>query len=110
MAFSTSYKLFGHRKDQLGKVNGEYAFNSTRKHSTADINHISSLYCNLSCDMARATHRIGNSLYETGVYEIIQSHSSAPSVGVPKNVEDAKRKKPWKQILPLEIITGVSLT
>ena len=49
--------------------------------------------------MERASRRIGNSLFETGVYEIIQSHSSVPTVGVPKNVEDAKRKKPMATAL-----------
>ena len=98
-AFSTSYKLFGHRKDQLGRVNGEYVFKSTRKHSSADTNNISFLYCNLSYNMERASRRIGNSLFETGVYEIIQSHSSVPTVGVPRNVGDAKRKKPMATAL-----------
>ena len=70
-AFSTSYKLFGHRKDQLGRGNGEYVFNSTRKQSSVDTSNISFLYCNLSYNMERASRRISNSLFETGVYEII---------------------------------------
>ena len=41
--------------------------------------------------MEKAARRIGNSLYETGVYEIIQAHSKVPSVGIPNNIEVAKR-------------------
>ena len=95
MALSSSYKLFGYRKEQLGKVNGKYVFknNTNCKYSIDTIDNISFLYCNLSYNMEMAARRIGNSLYETGVYEIIQSHSSVPSVGNPKNVEDAKREK-----------------
>ena len=49
--------------------------------------------------MERASRRIGNSLFETGEYEIIQSHSSVPSVGVPRNAEDTKRKVPMATTL-----------
>ena len=95
MALSTSYKLFGHRKEQLGKVNGKYVFknNSNGKHSIDTFNNISFLYCNLSYNMEIAARRIGNSLYETGVYEIIQSHSNVPTAGISKDVEDSKRTK-----------------
>ena len=43
--------------------------------------------------MEMAACRIGNSLYETGVYEIIQSHSNVPTAGISKDVEDSKRTK-----------------
>ena len=79
---SSSYKLFGHRKDQLGKHNGEYVFKSSSNISKNDINNISSIYCNLSYNMEKAARRIGNALYETGVYETIQANSNIPSVGV----------------------------
>ena len=95
MALSSSYKLFGYRKEQLGKVNGKYVFknNSNGKHSIDTFNNISFLYCNLSYNMEIAARRIGNSLYETGVYEIIQSHSNVPTAGISKDVEDSKRTK-----------------
>ena len=79
---SSSYKLFGHRKDQLGKNNGEYVFKSSSNISKHDIDNISSIYCNLSYNMEKAARRIGNALYETGVYESIQANSNVPSVGV----------------------------
>ena len=100
-AFSTSYKLFGHRKDHLGRFNGEYVFKSKHKLSTADTNNISFLYCNLSYNMERASRRIGNSLFETGVYEIIQSHSKVPTVSVPRNVDEAKKKIPMATALAI---------
>ena len=91
-AMSSSYKLFGYRKNQLGRDNGEYVFkNISGKYSNDVTNNISFLYCNLAYNMEKAARRIGNSLYETGVYEIIQAHSKVPSVGIPNNIEVAKR-------------------
>ena len=87
---SSSYKLFGFRKNQLGRDNGEYVFKKlSAKYSNDDSNKISFLFCNLSFNMEKAARRIGNSLFETGVYEVIQNHSKVPSVGVP-NRNDKK--------------------
>ena len=46
---SSSYKLFGFRKNQLGRDNGEYVFkNLSSKYSKDDTNRISFLFSNLS--------------------------------------------------------------
>ena len=41
--------------------------------------------------MEKSSHRIGNSLYETGVYETVKAHSHIPLVGVSKKTEEVEK-------------------
>ena len=117
-SISTSYKLFGHRKDQRTKNNGEYVFKSSPNITNQDTNNISSIYCNLSYNMEKASRRIGNAFYETGVYEAVQTHSNIPSVGI-SNIATFhgevktqllhSRKGSWYVFLPSPYVSGVKI-
>ena len=81
MGLSNSYKLFGHRKEQTTKLLGEYVCNKLSNFSNVICKNISDIYCNLSYKMEKGARRIGNSLFETGVYEEVQIHAKVPRVG-----------------------------
>ena len=98
-SISISYKLFGHRKDQRTKNNGEYVSNSSSNITNQDTNSVSSIYCNLSYNMEKASRRIGNAFYETGVYEAVQAHSNIPSVGVSNSANKESNHKNLSQLL-----------
>ena len=101
MGLSTSYKLFGYRKDYLTNKNGEYVFKSNNNVPKDQISNISSFYSNLSYNMEMAARRIGDSFYETGVYEYIQTHCNVPAVGVQMLSEDYKKKKSFATALAI---------
>ena len=91
---SKSYKIFGHRKDQTTKLLGEYICNKLSNISDEICKTTSEIYCNLSYKMEKGARRIGNSLFETGVYEEVQIHAKVPRVAKDTSKKgEAKAKK-----------------
>ena len=87
---NTSYKLFGHRKDQRSKYNGEYVLKTCTNICSAVKDSIPKLYSQFSYSVEKAARRVGNSLFETGVYEQVNDVSKIPSVG---KVGKSKKKR-----------------
>ena len=81
---NTSYKLVGHRKDPLSNVNSEYSYKPGTEET--DKNWLNDIYCDLAYKMERCARRLGNALYETGIYSYVQSSCKIPAVAKPKPI------------------------
>ena len=77
---NTSYKLVGHRKDPLSNVNSEYSFIPGSRQS--HIQMLRNIYCGLAHKMEKCARRLGNALFETGMYSFIQEQAKIPAVAI----------------------------
>ena len=92
---NTSYKLVGHRKDPLSNVNREYTFLPDTDKSNIDILH--EIYSGLAYKMEKCARRLGNALYETGMYAFIQEQTGIPAVAIePSKINNSTIKKTTK--------------
>ena len=81
---NTSYKLVGQRKDPLSNVNSDYHYKPGTEEE--NIMWLNDIYCDLAYKMERCARRLGNALYETGIYSYVRSSSKIPAVAKPKPI------------------------